>query len=311
METIPGTNIKVDAKSPLAQRQQPANTALDYGAVAATPTVDVDGESTRQIIADYERTLAEESKTASYPTNRVMLPSGGTLYDSNDPLSAGYVEVKFMTAKEEDILTTESYIKSGIVLDKLFQSLITTKINYDTMLLGDRDAIMVAARIYGYGELYESTVQTPSGNSQKVTIDLSKLAPKQVDTTQYRPGMNTFIFTTSTGDTIEFRLLTNGDQKYINDLLKKAKRVDAPDTQLSTRLFQMIQSINGNRDRHFIHMYIENDFRARDTRAFREYINTIQPGIDMHVEVVDEATGEPFRTEIVIGLDFFWPNAGI
>src|SRR5690606_20557032 len=143
------------------------------------------------------------------------------LYPESDPLSLGTVEMKYMTAKEEDILTTESYIKKGVVLDKLFQSLIVSKINYDNMLIGDRDAIMIAARIYGYGEQYVSTVTTPSGNQQKVEINLNDIPHKQIDESIYTHRENKFFFTTTMGNEIEFKLLTNGDQKEIQANLKK------------------------------------------------------------------------------------------
>jgi hypothetical protein len=252
--------------------------------------------------------IVEENKKSKYPTLIVDLPSKGLLYDESDPLSAGYVEMKYMTAKEEDILTTESYIKKGVVLDKLFQSLIISKINYDNMLLGDRDAIMLAARIYGYGETYNTKITTPSGNTMTVPIDLNEVPHKEIDENLFSSRENKFYFKTMSGVEIVFKLLTNGDQKEIQKNLKKVKRGDSRDTQLTSRLFQMIQSIDGNSDRKFIKAYIENDLRAIDSRRFREYVQEIQPGVDMSIDVIDEETGEPFRTDIAIGLDFFWTN---
>jgi len=252
--------------------------------------------------------ISEGNKKADYPTMIVDLPSKGKLYPPENPLSLGFVEMKFMTAKEEDILTTESYIKKGVVLDKLFQSLIVTKINYNTMLIGDRDAIMMAARIYGYGELYETKIQTPSGNTQTVPINLNDIPHKVVDESLYSSGENKFFFKTTAGTNIEFHLLTNGDQNDIQEILRKAKKPDARDTQLTTRLYQMIDAIDGNTDRKFIKLFVENEFRALDSRKFREYVNEIQPGIDMDIDVVDEETGDSFRTSVAIGLDFFWTN---
>ena len=253
--------------------------------------------------------IADENRKSTYPTLIVDLPSKGLIYPEDNPLSMGTVEMKYMTAKEEDILTTESYIKKGVVLDKLFQSLIVSKIDYDSMLIGDRDAIMIAARVYGYGEEYISSVTTPSGTVQKVTINLEDIPHKDIDESNFSGRENRFYFTTMDGRKIEFKLLTNGDQKEIQKNLRKARRGDARDTQLTSRLFQMIQSVDGNDDRRFIKMFIENDFRAIDSRKFREYVNEIQPGIDMSIDVIDEDTGEPFRTSIAIGLDFFWVNA--
>jgi len=256
----------------------------------------------------HEEEIVKENKKSKYPTLIVDLPSKGLLYPEDNPLSLGYVEMKYMTAKEEDILTTESYIKKGVVLDKLFQSLIVSKINYDTMLSGDRDAIMIAARMYGYGETYNTKITSPSGKVMTVPINLSEIPHKEIDPDKYASGVNSFVYTTMDGTEIKFKLLTNGDQKEIQENLKKVRRGDSRDTQLTTRLFQMIQSINGNSDRGFIKAYIENDLRAIDSRGFREYVNEMNPGVDMSIEVIDEDTGEPFRTTIAIGLDFFWIN---
>lgn len=253
--------------------------------------------------------IAEGNKKAAYPTLIVDLPSKGLLYPPDNPLSLGYVEMKYMTAREEDILTTESYIKKGVVLDKLFQSLIVSKINYDSMLVGDRDAIMLAARIYGYGAEYKSTVTTPSGNKQTVVVNLEEIPHKELPDgiEAYVNHTNLFEFKTMSGIVIKFKLLTNGDQKEIQDNLKKVRTGDSRDTQLTTRLYQMILSVDGNEDRKFIRTFVD-DMRAVDSRAFRDYIAKIQPGIDMSIDVVDEETGEPFRTQVAIGLDFFWTN---
>ena len=89
------------------------------------------------------------------PTEIVDLPSKGLLYPKDNPLSSGKIEMKYMTAKEEDILTNQNFIKSGVVIDKLLQSLIISKINYNDLLIGDKNAIMLASRILSYGANYE------------------------------------------------------------------------------------------------------------------------------------------------------------
>ena len=96
-----------------------------------------------------------EPQKPKFPTEMVELPSKGWLYPEENPLSSGKVEIKYMTAKEEDILSNQNYISQGTVIDKLLQSLIVTKINYSDLLIGDKNAILVAARILGYGQDYE------------------------------------------------------------------------------------------------------------------------------------------------------------
>ena len=91
-----------------------------------------------------------------FPSEIIDLPSGGLLYPKDSPLSSGKVEMKYMTAKEEDILTNQNFIKRGVVIDKLVQSLLIDKsIKYTDLFSGDKNALLVAARILGYGEIYE------------------------------------------------------------------------------------------------------------------------------------------------------------
>lgn len=251
----------------------------------------------------------------TFPSNIVKLASGGILYDETNPLSQGFVEMKFMTAKEENILTTESYIRENVVIDKFLQSMvISPKFNYDTLLIGDRDSLMLASRIYGYGEIYTVEVTAPSGNKQKVDINLEDIPFKEVDETLFTKNQNSFHykFTNRLGTyDIEFKLLTVGDQKIIDSKLKRMKVAGREDKQITTRLEQIILSVNGNSDTNFIKLFIENDFLAKDSRQFREYISKLNPGPNLEIEVVDEATGEPFRSDITIGPNFFWPDAGV
>ena len=95
-----------------------------------------------------------EDQKQTLPTEKVELPSKGLLYSEDNPLSSGKIEMKYMTAKEEDILTNQNYIKQGTVLDKLLQSLIVSKINYDDLIIGDKNALFIAARSLVYGGNY-------------------------------------------------------------------------------------------------------------------------------------------------------------
>ena len=119
----------------------------------------------------------EENKF-KFPTEMVELPSKGLLYPEGHPLSNGKVEMKYMTAKEEDILTNQNYIKQGVVIDKLLQSLLVTKFNFDDLLTGDKNAIMIAARVLGYGKDYAFTY-----NGEEINIDLSQLRTIELDET--------------------------------------------------------------------------------------------------------------------------------
>ena len=178
-----------------------------------------------------------------FPTEMVELPSKGLVYPEDNPLSSGQIEMKYMTAKEEDILTNQNYINNGTVIDELLKSLIITKINYNDLIVGDKNAIMIAARVLGYGKDYSFTYD----NDEQV-VDLSLLEPTDFDESLYSKGKNEFSFTLPTSNIdITYKLLTHGDDKKIaNEIkgLKKLNKLSSP--ELSTRLKHMLLSVNGD-----------------------------------------------------------------
>tara|TARA_R110002153_G_scaffold184249_1_gene337426 strand:- start:183 stop:908 length:726 start_codon:yes stop_codon:yes gene_type:complete len=235
------------------------------------------------------------------PTEIVTLPSQGLLYPSDNPLSSGQVEIKYMTAKEEDILTNANYINNGTVLDKLMKSLIVSDINYDDLLIGDKNAIMVSSRILGYGKDYKFTYQ-----GEEQTVDLTTLDNKEIDSSLFTRGENNFNFTLPTsGIDISFKLLNHRDEVQISQELKGLKKLNSDESpDLTTRLKHMITSIKGSTESKDIREFVENYLLAQDARALRNYIVQIQPDVDLtffHERIES-------RVKLPIGLNFFWPD---
>ena len=158
--------------------------------------------------------MASNNATFTFPTETVTIPSQGKLYPLDNPLSAGEVEMKYMTAREEDILTNPNLLKQGLAIEKVLQALIKTPINFNDLLLGDRNGLLIAARILAYGASYSITYFDPETEvTEKVAIDLTKLLDKKVDFSAYN-NTNNFTFELPfSKNTVTFKLLTIGDQK--------------------------------------------------------------------------------------------------
>ena len=235
------------------------------------------------------------------PTEIIDLPSKGLLYPEDSELAKGTIEMKYMTAKEEDILTNQSYIRNGTVLDKLMKSLIVSKIEFDDLLIGDKNAIMISARILGYGSEYSFEYE---GETQ--TIDLSSLENKPLKEELFANRVNEFEFTLPhSKNTVTFRLLTHKDEQDISRELEGLKKINKDSlTELSTRLKYLITSVEGSRERKDIRDFVENYFLAKDSRALREYIRKIQPDVDL---TFFPNNGND-RISIPIGISFFWPD---
>ena len=235
------------------------------------------------------------------PTEIIELPSKGLLYPEDSELAKGTVEMKYMTAREEDILTNQSYIKNGTVLDKLLKSLIVSKINYDDLLIGDKNAIMVAARVLGYGKDY-----TFNYSGESYTIDLSTLDNKSIHSEIESRKTNEFEYTLPhSGNHVTFRLLTHKDEQDINRELEGLKKINKDSSSdLTTRLKYIITSVEGNRERKDIREFVDNYLLAKDSRALREYIKEVQPDVDM--SFFPSEGGD--RVNIPVGISFFWPD---
>jgi hypothetical protein len=245
------------------------------------------------------------------PTEKVTLPSKGLLYPKESPLSKGEIEMKYMTAREEDILTNANYIRQGVVIDKLLQSLIVTPINYDELLVGDKNAILVAARVLGYGKDY-SFKYNQNGQEIEAVVDLSQLNEKQLDETLLKKGINEFSFSLpKSGNVVTFKLLTHGDEKKIDAEIKGLQKINPnATTDVTTRLKHIITSINGDRDQKSIREFVDNYLLAVEARALREYYTRVSPDIELKYFPEDsEYTGEGIT--VPVSVNFFWPDAGV
>ena len=242
-----------------------------------------------------------------FPTEEVTLPSKGLIYPQDNPLSKGVLEMKYMTAKEEDILTNGSYIKNGTVIDKLLKSLIVTPIDYNDIVVGDKNAIMIAARVLGYGKDYTFTIE-----DEEHTVDLTEVNDKELKEEHLiSKGQNEFEFKLPTiKKTITFKFLTHGDEKKIENEVKGIKRIkkgESPDS--STRLKYMILSVDGDSERKTIREFVDTQLLARDARALRAYIKEIQPDVDLVFDLENEAGDVRGGVRVPIGITFFWPDS--
>lgn len=239
------------------------------------------------------------------PTETVELPSKGLLYPADSPLASGTIEMKYMTAKEEDILTNTNYISNGTVIDKLLQSLIVTEgVNYNDLLIGDKNAIMVAARILSYGKDYEFDY-----DGEKVTVDLTGIQPKEIDESLFKDRKNEFEFTLPhSGNLVTFKLLTHKDERSIENEVKGLKRMNKDETrEVTTRLKHMITSVNGKTEQKDIRIFVDNFLLARDARALREEYGKVSP--DVKLEFWPDNSDSEEAVDLPIGINFFWPDA--
>jgi hypothetical protein len=254
-----------------------------------------------------------EQQKYDFPTELLDLPSKGLVYPKNHPLAKGTIEIKYMTAKEEDILASQNLIKKGIVLDKLFESIIAEpNVNPNDIFIGDKNAILLATRVLGYGADYKVEITDPfTLERQEVVIDLSTVKTKDVnDTLLNRENRYKFKLPKS-GKEIEFKLLTHGDETEITKEVQALERIGkGKDTasDVTTRLRYMIVSVDGNSDRGLINKWIMNGFLALDTKAFRKYVREISPDMDLKFEFTSELSGESEALDIPFGINFFYPS---
>ena len=243
-----------------------------------------------------------------FPTEVIDLPSQGKVYPKESPLSSGKLELKYMTTREEDILMSENLIKKGIVIDKLLDSLIVTKgVKQEDLILGDKNAVLVASRILAYGPEYTVEVLNPNDLDEKIehTFDLSKCPFKELSKDVDYSG-NEFEFTTPVGkNNLKFKLLTGADEILIEKDLKQSSKFGVS-SDITTRLRYTVTEVDGDTKSSTITQFTQN-LLARDSVALRSYIRDIAPDIDLTSEV--EIGGETVSVSIPLTVEFFWPQS--
>lgn len=246
------------------------------------------------------------------PTMFVDLPSKGEFYPETHPLCGETsLEIRMMTAKDEDLLTNQDLIKKKVVLDRLVQSLLIDKsIRVDSLLIGDKNAILFAARVAGYGSDYTVEINCPScGTKEKKTYDLEEcLKQKEVDRTLVEPlgnGLFRVELPYSSVDCV-FRLLTSKNEKT---LLKKIDHSSKrKDNTISTDILkEMIVSLNGVQDKAEINNFINNMLMA-DSRFLKNLYDNVSPDVNIKGEFECLECGHFEVVEVPLTVEFFWPK---
>ena len=236
----------------------------------------------------------------------IDLPSEGRLYPKDSPLSSGKVELKYMTAREEDILTSANLIKKGKAIDTLLDSLIISNdFNCNDLVMGDKNAIMVAARVLAYGPEYTCEVTSPT-TGQKVSRAFNlaecpfKKLPKNVKENKFQ------ITLPISKKKITFKILTGKEEQMIEDELKSSKKLGSSvSPELTTRLRHTIKSINGDTNQANINNFA-NNILSRDSLHLRQEMKKVTPDIELVQKV--EIGGDTVEVDIPMTVGFFWPN---
>ena len=250
--------------------------------------------------------MAKQEKP-KFPTEVVTLPSKGNFYPEEHPLSSGEVEVKYMTAREEDILTSQNLIKQGKVIDVLLESLVVGDFNMDDMLIGDKNAIMIASRVLGYGKEYTFELEDPAtGDKEKHTLDLTTLDHKEVDF-----DVDFEFELPHSKRLLGYKFLTQGDEKEITAELKALRKVSKKsgiESEVTTRLRKVITSVDGDKTVGTINNFVNNEFLSRDSKEFRDHLMSVTPDVDLDI-IIDFSSGEEVETTVPMTVEFFWPKA--
>ncbi len=246
------------------------------------------------------------------PVESVPLPSGGRVYPVETGLhNVKQVDIKAMTAKEEDILTSRALIKKGTVITELIKScLVDKRLNVDDMISGDRNALMTSIRITGYGSEYEAETDCPAcGEKGKGEFLLTELPVKELEIEPVAEGANLFEFTLPvTKKKVHFKFLTGKDENEMQTIMERRKKQGwSSDSLVTTRLQHQIIAVDGVKDRNKVNQFIKN-MPARDSLSLRKYIDKNEPGLEMKTWYDCPACMESSEVRLPMGASFFWPD---
>lgn len=254
------------------------------------------------------------------PTEIVDLPSKGLLYNKNTSLHTGKVELRYLTAKDEDILTSTKLIQSGEVFKVLLKNIIVDPdIKYDEILITDRDSLLIMARIMAYGSDYKFSQTCPRcGEVNNKSVDLTKLDFEEFDEELLKDSNNEFEFTLpKSGLKITFKLLNVKDQYEIQEEVSSMDKLYKKNNNntkskinhtASVSLAHSITSIDGNKTYKYIYDFVRNSMILSDIKELRKYIQKISPGVDTSYMFDCDECGYEDKMEIKIDSNFFWPK---
>lgn len=240
-----------------------------------------------QDVINLARQQYETDKRKKLPSVVVALTSLGQIYPEKHPLRAGTIEMRYMTAYDEDILTNSSYMKQGILFDKLLEAIILTPIKISDIADVDKFGLILNARILAYGPDYEVVVKDPqTGNELNRTINLSSIKPKPINLQPDKNGE--FDYQIDNSVSIKFKLAVSNTTNTVSDLLKT-----------------IITQVGESRDSDIIDNFIRYEFLALDAKRFRKHVQEMTPDLDLTVEIEGE-DGSTFKTGFPIGPELFW-----
>lgn len=247
------------------------------------------------------------------PTEVVDLPSKGVFYGPNSTLyGVKELEIRYMTAKEEDILTSTTLARKGLTLDRLLQSLLVNKqIDLSEMLIGDRNALLLASRITGYGNEYPASVECSGcGTQYEQAVDLSELGHKQMEENteiSLKDGVGYVTLPVSKVE-VGIKPITIAQEKWIDQMNQKKKKHKLADSALTDLLKSIVVSVNGIEDRSEISNFIDM-LPARDSMKIRRSYKDLNPDVDLNTTFECPECGKEEVREIPIDAGFFWPDS--
>ena len=262
-----------------------------------------------------ETATSEQTFSFVVPTEFVELPSKGWFYPEDHPLhNQESIEIRYMTAKDEDTLTSSALLKKGIALDRLLQNVIVDKrVKVDDLLIGDKNAILVASRISGYGRSYDVKMTCSSCfASSEYQFDLAELNMSYNDNVEEHGVMllsdNTFLLTLpKTNVEVTLRLITGADEKALTRLAQNRKKNNLPESTLTDQFRKIIVAVNGSTNQSHIGELVEN-MPAADSRYLRNIYTKITPNVDLSQEFECSACDTAEEVIIPFTTEFFWPK---
>lgn len=259
--------------------------------------------------------LSIDEQQTAFPTETINLPSRGWFYSNDNPLSSGTLELKMLTAREEDLLTSKNLIQKNIVLDKLLEAVvINRKINVNTMFVCDRNAAFYAIRRLAYGDMYNATITcNKCGKDNEVEINLGKMDNKPFIFENYTKGENCFTYQLPVSKvTLTYKMMTKLDEDKIEEELNGLQKIDKNVSRdVTTRMSHIITSVDGNSEIGAIRKFVNERFMARDSLAFRSHLRLNMPDIDSSFLFKCQNCEFERKEETPMGVSFFWPDRAI